>query len=109
MIMQKKLERRRKKREDVKGGSPEESKEQIPPSEPAPMDKTPSPKSPVMTPHPHTKYSPGRSSPIGRPPPGLLERKAGEMPSPDRQPDNKSTLVQPQKPGHGGKTDFERF
>ena len=66
--MQKKLERRRRRRGESEergvelGGG---DKEQVPPGEPAPMDKTPSP---VDSPHPAGGvYSPGKASPLQRP------------------------------------------
>ena len=60
MIMHKKLERRRKRREETKGGREisKDIKEQVPPpSEPAPMTKAPG--SPAMdSPHPHARPMP---------------------------------------------------
>ena len=82
MIMQKKLERRRKRREEQKvpeqpPGGLENREVPPPPSEPTPMEKTPSPTSPNgmspgHSPRPvgmhNAKYSPGKNSPIGKPP-----------------------------------------
>ena len=82
MILHKKLERRRKRRDDHKPEPPaahsnnnnhvtskvdasDDLKEQVPPSEPSPMEKSPSPSSP-LSPHPQAaKFSPGKGSPMG--------------------------------------------
>ena len=59
--MQKKLERRRRRRDGEGREEMDGLKEQMPPSEPVSMDKTPSP---IDSPHPSgDKYSPGKKSP----------------------------------------------
>ena len=75
MIMQKKLERRRRRRgESEERGVELGGREQMPPSEPAPMDKTPSPQ---HSPHPAAggKFSPGKASPLSQRPVTGTENK----------------------------------
>ena len=78
MIMQKKLERRRRRR-----GTAEEIelKEQYPPGETSPMDKSPSP---VDSPHvvASAKYSPASKSPHGQRIISPQEKEPQQQPKP---------------------------
>ena len=93
MIKEKKLERRRKRREetpdkmeDLERYTPNsEAKEIPPPSEPTPMEKSPSPTSPAMS-H-HSSYTNGTSSPGKPTPPSQPDKVSKPI---DRSPEKAS-------------------